>query len=95
MEAPRLSLDPFDDAFLADPYAHHETLREAGPVVWLDPIGAYGAARFAEVQAALRDHATFCSGRGVGLSDFSRETHGGRARCCWKPIHRCMIAHAA
>ena len=74
MEAPRLSLDPFDDAFLADPYAHHETLREAGPVVWLDPIGAYGAARFAEVQAALRDHATFCSGRGVGLSDFSRET---------------------
>ena len=72
--APSLAIDPFDDAFLADPYAHHEALREAGPVVWLDAIGVYGAARFAEVQAALRDHETFCSGRGVGLSDFARET---------------------
>jgi cytochrome P450 len=30
-------------------------------------------ARFGEVQAALRDHETFCSGRGVGLSDFAKE----------------------
>lgn len=30
-------------------------------------------ARFVEVQAALRNHETFCSGRGVGLSDFAHE----------------------
>jgi len=42
--------------------------------VWLEPIGCYGMARFDEVQAGLRDHVTFCSGRGVGMSDFSKET---------------------
>ncbi|WP_225883603.1 cytochrome P450 [Sphingomonas aliaeris] len=73
MIAARLAIDPFDEAFLADPYAHHEALREAGPVVWLDAIGAYGMARHAEVSAALRDHEAFCSGRGVGLSDFAIE----------------------
>lgn len=72
--APSLELDPFDEAFLADPYAHHAAIRDAGPVVWLEAIGAYGMARFPDVQAALRDHRTFCSGRGVGLADFSKET---------------------
>ena len=73
MDAPRLDLDPFDEAFLADPYAHHAALRDAGPVVWLEPIQAYGMARHTEVQAGLRDHETYCSGRGVGLSDFAKE----------------------
>ena len=69
----RLMLDPFSQPFLADPYAHYPLLRDAGPVVWLESIGAYGLARFAEVQAALKGHETFCSGRGVGLSDFAAE----------------------
>jgi cytochrome P450 len=73
MEAPRLDIDPFDEAFLGDPYAHHGALRDAGPLVWLEPIQAYGMARHAEVQAGLRDHETYCSGRGVGLSDFAKE----------------------
>jgi len=71
--APAIAIDPFDEAFLGDPYAHHGALRDAGPVVWLEPIGCYGMARFDGVQAALKDHATFCSGRGVGMSDFSKE----------------------
>lgn len=73
MSAPSLAIDPFDEAFLADPYAHHARLRDAGPVVWLEPIHAYGMARHFEVHAALSDHQSFCSGRGVGLSDFSKE----------------------
>lgn len=74
MIAPRLAIDPFDEAFLADPYAHHHALRDAGPIVWLEAIGAFGMARHAEVQAALKDHETYCSGRGVGLTDFAKET---------------------
>jgi 4-methoxybenzoate monooxygenase (O-demethylating) len=70
---PSLDLDPFDEAFLADPYAHHGALRDAGAVVWLPAIGAYGLARHAEVSAALKDHTTFCSARGVGVADFARE----------------------
>lgn len=73
MTIPSLAIDPFDEAFLADPYAHHDTLRDVGPVAWLEPIGCYGVARHDEVQAALKDHVTYISGRGVGLSDFSRE----------------------
>lgn len=68
-----LGIDPFDEAFLGDPYAYHGALRDAGPVVWLDSIGAYAMARHGEVQAALKDHETFCSSRGVGISDFAKE----------------------
>ena len=68
-----LGIDPFDEAFLGDPYAHHAALRDAGSVVWLPKIGAYGLARYQDVQAALRNHEIFCSGRGVGLADFSKE----------------------
>ena len=32
-----------------------------------------GVARYAEVHAVLNDPATFCSSRGVGLSDFAKE----------------------
>lgn len=70
---PALSIDPFDEAFLADPYAHHHALREAAPVVWLEPLGVYATARHAEVTAALGDWQNFVSGRGVGLADFARE----------------------
>lgn len=72
-DCPSLDLDPFDEAFLADPYAHHDQIRDAGPVVWLDSIGCYAIARFDGVHQALRDHHTFCSSRGVGLADFARE----------------------
>ncbi len=71
--APILDFDPFDETALADPYAHHDALRDAGPVVWLPVIGCYGMARYAQVQPALKDWQTFVSGRGVGLSDFARE----------------------
>jgi len=70
---PRLSIDPFSDRFLADPYAHHDLLRDAGPVFWLECHCIYGAARHAEVSAALKDWQNFCSGRGVGLDDFAVE----------------------
>jgi 4-methoxybenzoate monooxygenase (O-demethylating) len=68
-----LDFDPFDEAALADPYAHHDLLRDAGPVVWLEPIGCHAMARHVNVSAALKDCHTFISGRGVGLSDFEKE----------------------
>src|SRR5580692_3869339 len=70
---PHLDVDPFSMAFFADPYPTHEALREAGPVVYLDNWNVYAVARYAEVYAVLNDPATFCSSRGVGLSDFKKE----------------------
>ncbi|CAN5324611.1 cytochrome P450 [soil metagenome] len=68
-----LDVDPFAMDFFADPHPTHERLREAGPVVYLDKWNVYAVARYAEVHAVLNDPATFCSGRGAGLSDFARE----------------------
>jgi 4-methoxybenzoate monooxygenase (O-demethylating) len=68
------SVDPFSHAFLENPYPHHEAMREAGPVVWLEHYGIWAMARHQEVRDALTDWQTYCSGAGVGLSDFSKET---------------------
>jgi cytochrome P450 len=66
-------LDPFDDAFLSDPYPRYAQLREMGPVVLLERYGVFCLARYAEVHRTLNDWQTFCSGRGVGLADFAKE----------------------
>src|SRR5215475_635365 len=71
---PHLDVDPISKEIFADPYPTHERLRETGPVVYLDKWNVYGVARYAEVHAVLNDPATFCSSRGVGLSDFAKET---------------------
>jgi cytochrome P450 len=70
---PHLDIDPFAIAFFDDPYPAHEKMREAGPVVYLEKWKVYGVARYAEVYAVLNDPQTFCSSRGVGLSDFAKE----------------------
>lgn len=72
-DIPHLDVDPFSIEFFADPYPTHERLRETGPVVYLDKWNVFGVARYAEVHAVLNDPATFCSSRGVGLSDFAKE----------------------
>jgi 4-methoxybenzoate monooxygenase (O-demethylating) len=72
-DAPAVDLDPFAEDFLRDPDGRHEELREAGPVVFLERYGIWAMARFAEVSSALRDHETFCSAAGVGISDFRKE----------------------
>ena len=75
---PHLDFDPFSIEFFADPFPTHERMREAGPVVYLNKWGVYGVARHAEVHAVLNDPQTFCSSRGVGLSDFAKEK-------AWRP----------
>jgi 4-methoxybenzoate monooxygenase (O-demethylating) len=70
---PHLDIDPFSIEFFDDLHPAQERLREAGPLVYLDKWKVFGVARHAEVHAVLNDPATFCSSRGVGLSDFARE----------------------
>ena len=70
---PRTDFDPFGEAALRDPYPGYALLRGLGPVVWLEAYGAWCLPRHAEVMAVLQDWETFCSGRGVGLTDFAKE----------------------
>src|SRR6202011_1754230 len=73
VDRPVSTIDPFSHAFLRDPYPHHERLREAGPVVWLEQYGIGAMARHEQVRDALTDWQTYCSSAGVGLSDFRKE----------------------
>ncbi len=73
LSRPVSSIDPFSDEFLSDPYPHHHALREAGPAVWLERYGIWAMARHEQVRDALTDWQTYCSGAGVGLSDFRKE----------------------
>jgi cytochrome P450 len=73
IDRPATTIDPFSHAFLSDPYPHHQAMREAGPVVRLDHYGIWAMARHQEVRDALTDWQTYCSGAGVGLSDFRKE----------------------
>jgi 4-methoxybenzoate monooxygenase (O-demethylating) len=73
VDRPISAVDPFSHAFLRNPYPHHQGLREAGPVVWLEQYGIWAMARHQEVRDALTDWQTYCSSAGVGLSDFRKE----------------------
>jgi cytochrome P450 len=73
LSRPVSSVDPFSHDFLLNPYPHHQALREAGPVVWLEQYDIWTMARHEQVRDALTDHATYCSSAGVGLSDFRKE----------------------
>lgn len=73
-DAPVSDVDPFSIEFFEEPHRIHEELREAGPVVWLRRYECWAVARYAEVHAVLNDWQTFCSSRGVGMSDFAKET---------------------
>ena len=53
LSRPVSSVDPFSHGFLHDPYPHHQALREAGPVVWLEQYGIWTMARHEQVRDAL------------------------------------------
>jgi cytochrome P450 len=59
-----------DEGFLADdPFPDLARLRREAPVARHAATGAWVLARHADVTAAARDPATFCSGRGILLSE--------------------------
>ena len=71
---PELDFDPYAVENLLDPYAMHEAVREAGPVVKLKPYpSVLACARHEQVHAVLNDHVNFISGAGVGLTNFNLE----------------------
>jgi 4-methoxybenzoate monooxygenase (O-demethylating) len=66
-------LDLFSKEHFDNPWENLAALRTAAPAVWLNRIGCWAVAGHAEITAAFRDYDTFCSGAGVGLSDFRKE----------------------
>jgi cytochrome P450 len=71
--APDLDIDPYDDAFIADPYPGYAAMRSVGPVFYMPKYACWGMARYKEVRPALLDWKTYCSGMGVGYTHFGKE----------------------
>ena len=71
--APDLDIDPYGDAFIADPYPGYAAMRRAGPVFHMPKYACWGMARYKEVRSALLDWKTYCSGMGVGYTHFGKE----------------------
>ncbi len=52
---------PFDPSYQADPYPHLEQARAEHPVFFDESIGAWVITRYADIEAALKDHRRFSS----------------------------------
>jgi cytochrome P450 len=59
--------DPYDVAIHADPYPTLKRLRDEAPLYYNERYDFYALSRFADVQAAFRDHVTYSSARGTIL----------------------------
>jgi len=71
--APIWDEDPFSIPFFDDPLTPLMELRELGAAAYVPKYDIHALGRYEDIRAALGDPATFCSGRGVGLSDFAKE----------------------
>lgn len=79
IEPPVLDIDPFTDETVRNPYPFFETMREAGPVVFIKPHGFYAVGRHEELGIVASDYKRFTSEGGIGMSDI-RKPGAWRAR---------------
>ncbi len=70
---PVWDIDPYDEDILREPRDYFATLRELGPVVWIEKYGFWAIGRYEQVRSVFGDWKRFCSSRGVGVSDFKTE----------------------
>jgi cytochrome P450 len=65
---PTIDADLYADEVIRDSEPLFRRIRDAGPLVWLPRHKLFAMGRFDDVRAALRDDATFVSGRGVAAN---------------------------
>ncbi|HEY9578391.1 MAG TPA: cytochrome P450 [Rhizorhapis sp.] len=56
-----LAYDPLDPVVKHEPYPYYVALRRDEPVKWLPTLGAFGVARYDDIDALLKDGRTFSS----------------------------------
>lgn len=59
--------DPYDQELARDPYPAYRRLREESPLYYNERYDFYSLTRYSDVNAALVDHGTYSSARGVIL----------------------------
>ena len=93
--APAYDVDFYSDEFIWNPWPHYAAMRALGPVVWLPRYGNYALTRHAAVAAALRDHATFTSGKGVAADARADELTLGNSAAADGERHSAIRAATA
>jgi len=86
-DVPHYDVDFYSDDFIRDPLPRYAEMRALGRLVYLPQIDSYALTRFAEVRAALRDAATFCSGMGVAGDRFGCDFLQGNVVASDEPRH--------
>jgi cytochrome P450 len=67
MATTELYWDPMDEALDDDPHPIWRRMRDEAPLYWNEQYGFWALSRFADVEAAHRDPATFSSAKGTVL----------------------------
>lgn len=67
-----LSVDPFSEEVLVDPYPFFDQLREAGPVAYLEAYDLYAVGRHEEAAIVASDYERFHSRAGMAMADIRR-----------------------
>ncbi|WP_284576937.1 cytochrome P450 [Streptomyces sp. 2P-4] len=75
-----MGFDPWDAAFVADPYPAYRELREQGRAVWCEATGQWLVPHYADVSALLRD-------RRLGRTYLHRFSHEEFGRTAPPPEH--------
>jgi cytochrome P450 len=69
----RVTLDPYDHKFHADPYPYYRAAREHDPVYFYEPGGFWLLTKWEDVNRAFRDYKTFINTGAVALEKDANE----------------------
>lgn len=96
MPQPHLDVDLFSDEALVDPWPRYQSIRDAGPAVYLDRYDMWALSRYDEIRASLRDWESFSSAQGTALNAAANGRTDGRLLTSDPPEHdqlRGVLAH--
>lgn len=83
--SPSTDLDPFSREAIRDPYGWNGRFRDTAPLVWVEKYGVWATGKYDLAKQILDDHDTYCSGAGVGLTNFHTEKP-------WRPPSKLLEA---
>jgi len=84
---PDVDIDIYSPEALANPYENYRIFRDTAPIVRLPKYDLYLMARFADVQAALKNNTLFSSGSGVAMNDLMNQAIAGSTLHTDAPYH--------
>ena len=79
---PSIEFDLYSDQQLFDPFDGYRKLRDLGPLVHLENLGMYVAARYRDVKEILSRPDIFISGKGVMMNDTVNSIFAGGIGLC-------------